>query len=357
MENWYRGGAAMTSKVKALWIDDDLTHLDDARNLRSRRLGVDFSRPEKLVERLAPIAADGHETPDIFLVDYYLNEIADQNHQKYPNQGLTIEAQIRERFPEYPIYLVTHIMTDSEEARLGGSTHAVKSSFDKILTFKEVQRHGEEILYYDALDYRKIRTSPTQNQETLYSLLKAPIQVKEELKLVLPSQLRQGLATVSETSPYKGNAIAFAKWVRDLLLLEPGFLYDDLHTATFLGIKLSGLQKLTDELKKARYSGIFSKTSKGLWWTSKLREIIFSSPRARESTSTSPWEVAPIVFKVPKRDRSVCAICGDSLPETVGINSEDDRDLKPVHYRCSEPHPNKKRELYFDEPRAFRPGN
>lgn len=342
----------MIKNIRVLWIDDDSGHIEDARNLESvrRNLRVELVHPQDLDERLMQYKVSNGTGWDIFLVDYYLNR-KEKDNQRYPYLGLTVEAKIRETFIECPIYLVT-AETDDGKARLDGWAQAAEASFDAILTLRDVQRQGAKI-YYDALDYRSVRQCARESLEALLELVAAPLEIRERIKLVLPDDLRGGLVPLT-SSNVAGNAIAFTKWVRELLLMTPGFLYDELHTSTYLGMNMETFARLSSRFSRAKYSGIFSRTTVPHWWVSGLNNIVFSYPKAQKIETTNLWEVAPFVFNVSDEHKMKCAVCGGLSPETVGINCQDDDDLKPVHYRCSQPHPKKARKLYFDEPRAFK---
>lgn len=342
----------MTRNVRVLWIDDDPKRGEDARNLASVRknLTVEFLHPRDLDEKLGQYKDSDGTGWDIFLVDYYLNQ-KEKDSQRYEYLGLTVAANIREKFMEYPIYLVTARMDDGK-AKLDGWAQAAEASFDAILTLKDVQRQGA-IIYYDALDYQSVRQCARGNLEALLELVAAPQGVRGRLKLVLPDELRGGLAPTRGIN-VEGNVIAFTKWIRELLLVTPGFLYDELHTSTYLGINIKTFAKLSTRFGRAKYSGIFSRTTTSLWWVSELNDILFSYSRAQKVRGANPWEVTPVVFNVSDQHRTRCAVCGELSPETVGMNLQDDDDLSPVHYRCSQPHPKKTRKLYFDEPRAFK---
>ena len=351
MEDLYGGNNSLKAneKVKILWVDDEVTdHTEDAKNLKyaKKELDVTIIHPTNLNSELYQFKKS-KKMPDLFLVDYFLDEIKfeGEGNGRYQHRGLVVAGRLRELVPEYPIYVVSQKDTRKEGIFLT-EAQAARAVFDKILTFKEVQREGPDILYYDAIDYRLIRKSTRRNLKALFRLLQAPEDLAERLKLVLPNELREGLASL-------GNAIAFAKWVREVLLTTPGFLYDELHVATYLGLTIKAFRTISKKLKQANYNGVFSRTTPHLWWVTKLNQIIFSFPKAKETNKINPWELFPTIFNLHKSAQARCVICGEFFRETVGINLKDDSDLKPVHYRCSIPHPNKRRELYFDEPRGF----
>lgn len=346
------GDSLKTAKnVEILWVDDEVAeHGEDARNMESVRkeLKVTIVHPGNLQSTLGTLK----KMPDLFLVDYFLDELEGDNNRKYEQRGLAVAGKIRELEPEWPVYVVTN-KGNKKEGILFSEAQAAIASFDKILTFKEVQREGHDILYYDALDYRSIRDAPRRDPKAIFKLLEAPDNIKDRLRLVLPNELREGLSPSRALKYPEGDAISFAKWVRLVLLSIPGFLYDELHAATYLGMKADFFRRIYSKLKRAKYSGIFSRTNPSLWWVSKLNDILFSSAKAQKSDRTNPWEVGPIVFGLTDAQQAKCVVCNKSFPETIGIDLKDDKNLKPVHYRCSIPHPAKKRELYFDEPRAF----
>lgn len=344
-------------KVEVLWIDDELTdHSEDARNLEHTRKGLHISmvHPTDFYSRLAELE-DKKRMSDLFLVDYFLDMVKSEKGDdgKYEHRGLTVAGKIRELEPERPIYVVTQRVR-KRDGIFVSEAQAAKMSFDRILTFKQVQRDGHDILYYDALDYRLIRESPRNRLNTLFELLKAPELVMERLRLVLPSELRDGLVPSHSAKGSEGNAITFAKWVRETFLSTPGFVYDEIHAATHLGMNVEAFGKILPKLKKAKYAGVFHRTNPSYWWISGLDEIVFSKPVARKVAETCPWKVAPVVFKISKREWAKCVVCKGTYPETVGMNRDDEEELRAVHFSCSVPHPKMKRVLYFDEPRQFR---
>ncbi|HUV03262.1 MAG TPA: hypothetical protein VMW67_07495 [Desulfobacteria bacterium] len=344
----------LDQKVEIIWIDDEMEdHSEDAKYLEYARKGlsVKIVHPSDLPEYLSEMKG-GRGIPDLFLVDYFLDQVESKEKRKFERRGLTVAGMLREIDPERPIYVVSQ----KGEVKNGifiSEAHAAKESFDRVLAFKEIQREGHDILYYDAIDYRALREASRLDLTALFNLLKAPEDVRERLRLIVPTELRKGLSDSKATEHPEGNTMAFTRWTREILLSVPGFLYDELHAATYLGLSVESFEKISSEFDDAKYSGIFAKTAPQLWWVSELNSILFSHPKAQESKKTNPWELAPEVYEIPEEEQTKCVVCGGSHPETVGVNSKDSGDLKPVHYRCSELHPDMRRELFFDEPRGF----
>jgi len=337
----------MSTKIKILWIDDDCeNHREDVRNLEGENsnLIIDIIHPTKLFDKKSLKKANY----DLFLLDYFLNEMPSSDGSKYPDEGLTIAGKIKEKHPELPVYGVSH---QENKGMFGTASQPSKAIFDKIFTFLEIQRKGANILYWDAIDFKKIRKIPKEDVDALLTLLKAPVFSQSRLKQVLPDDLRRGIDTKRE-----GNSIAFARWTQEKLLSIPGFLYNDLQAATHFGMTEEKFREVVQEskLKKAKYIGIFSKTSPTLWWVSELNNFIFSSSKAKKFKFNNTWELAPLIFKIEEGDFSKCAVCNECYPDIVGIDLADATHHAPIHYRCSEPYPAIKRELFFDEIRGFK---
>ena len=342
----------MSTDIRILWIDDDCeNHKEDAKNLEHAMpsLSIEIIHPTKLEEKLK---LEQKNMPDLYLVDYYLNEKpSSAGGEKYPDRGITVAGKLKENYPNFPVYGVSH---RDDKGIFGNESQAANSVFDKILTFKILQDNGANILFWDAKDYEKIRNIRKENIDDLFLILKVPDSIKCRIQLVLPDTLRKGLGTKKE-----GNSIAFGRWVFEKFLQTPGFLYDDLHAATHLGMNEAAFKRISQDkkyekkFKKIKYTGIFSKTSQDLWWVSELNNLVFSSSRAKKIDHNMTWEIAPILFNISDDEYSKCIVCNEPYPELVGINREDEKNIAPIHYRCSETYPFKKQELFFDEIRGF----
>lgn len=334
--------------VRIVWVDDDENNLEITQNLRSKRkeLRIEFiSKSNEFEDFLAK-----QNDVDLFLVD---DQLTLQSDSPFNRRGLSVVAQIREKFPEIPVYMFSAVKV--EGGIYTALAEAAESLADNILELKEIQRRGHEILYYDSLDYRKIRETSRESVKALLKLLNAPDDDHARIISALPESLKKGLSPKSKTARAEGNAIAFAKWVKRVFLKLPGFVYNSLYAATMLGITEEAFHSLEHKFKEARYSGVFEKTSPNLWWGSSVRDVVFriSCAKEPESGTTDLKQLTKQLFRIRQSQISKCAVCGENYPETVGINKEDETDLKPVHYRCSIPHPTKTRILYFDEARQF----
>jgi hypothetical protein len=353
MEDMCGGNNSLSDIVSVLWVDDE-DRTVDAKNLSSESLSIEWQHPEALETKLKEYEGAKNTIPDLFLIDFYLGQKESVNGEKYTHSGLTSSALIREKYPEYPIYLVTAEETGNGDANLSIWSQAAECTFDYILTLKKIQREGKNILYYDALDFKVIRSkTPRGDIQALFDLLKVPTSVKEKIKLILPDELKSGLVPETNINP-EGNVISFTRWVRGSLFANPGLLYNKLYTATLLGVNFKGFDRISQKFRKALYTGIFSKTTEPKWWASELNDVVFSYKKAQQIKSSDTWVVSTTIFSIPEEERSKCIMCNESFPETVGANADNPAEIKPVHYKCSMPDPNKKGQLYFDGYRVFR---
>jgi hypothetical protein len=332
--------------IKIIWIDDDPNHKEDAKNLENKRkeLEVIFVSPLKIDTFLERQVGD----VDLFLIDDRLNYIL----ESFNRRGLSVAAQIREKLQEIPIYLFSAYR---EEGIFTTLAEASENLSDYILDLKKIQREGHNILYYDAIDYHRIRESQRESVNTLLNLLNAPEDDHKRIISALPESIKRGLSPQSEKIRSAGNVLAFSKWVRGIFIKLPGFVYNSLYSATKLGITDKTFLNLSSEFESAKYTGVFSKTSPNLWWLSGLRDKIFQFAQEKKPDldTADPRILTPALFSLDESQISKCIVCGEKYPDTVGINKDDDEDYEPVHYHCSVPHPAKTRVLYYEEARQF----
>lgn len=353
------GGAALNQNetITIVWLDDEIDHKKDAENLSLRRetLEVIFLTPGEFEDFIKGVVTSERDV-DLYLIDDRLFK-EKQAHLK--PRGFTYAAIIREKFPETPIYFFSAVRDLS--GIFLGLAEAARNLADCIVDLKDVLRHGSDFLYYDALDYRRIKEAKRNNLEAIHKLLRAPKSDWQKIEQTLPDDLRGGISrTKDQTKNASGNVIAFAKWVRRTLLSLPGFLYDSLYAATKLGLTEDFFLDNVSVFDGAQYNGIFSHSmSNRLWWNSELDRIVFDIAEEElcDESSTDVREILRSYFKLREKDLPICAVCKNPHPDTVGINKYDPTERRPVHFRCSRPHPKKIRVLYFDEIREFEPGD
>ncbi|MEW8287221.1 MAG: hypothetical protein AB2697_14630 [Candidatus Thiodiazotropha endolucinida] len=305
----------MNNEIKRViniwWVDDDF--LDSSRdNYRVLRL---YEKDNRLAIVGYPplefekVLENTKKAPELFLIDYKLNEIENSEGKKYAYTGTGLVGRIRDKFPEHPIYMVSRIL----EKR-----HLIEDVdlFDRLLMHESLtarEKTAKEILINDALDYQKIRRIRNRHSiKPILNLLSIPKGETKDFEELLPEQLKGGIGDPTvhsstgniEFTYQLSGAIRFARWTKRNLLLRPGPLYDDLYAATFLGMTekyfvKSFIDKYTsfDNKATALYSGIFSNSSdKRLWWKGELTKYVLSQDESNEFPVTDIWRYAPRVL-------------------------------------------------------------
>jgi hypothetical protein len=104
----------------------------------------------------------------------------------------------------------------------------------------------------------------TNGTDAMLRLIKPPKVTCELLSSSIPPELRKSWD--DET-----NHIA-SRWIWHSLMDLPGFLYDELELATYLGLNTKGLKVVAENFDYALYQGVFSNNSKPRWWRSQTHK-------------------------------------------------------------------------------------
>ena len=362
MEDLHRGELALTDArdrkqgeaVNLYWIDDEKkVSIAEAKNLEDKNplLRTQVFDPEEFERKLlneSPSPAD----VDLFVVDFRLNRTP-INSKRYAWLGISMASFIREKYPEHPIYGMSRAIEDDEMTTT--LAFAIENIFERVIDFESIRTEGHETLYQDALDFRRARKNKKVKLDSLFDLLEAPPSSRKRLHNAVPTRIKEGLSRRVDKKSL--NSLYFCRWVYRTLLSNPGFLYDSLHTATYLGIKPKALtqSRIAQGLANAKYKGVFCRKNHPLWWVSEIDTFLSKKMKSVDSSGmAAPWRTAPAVLGIPKNLLSICAVCGEPSPETVGLDTKPPHEQKPVHYHCSESDPNIKGEPFFDEHRILK---
>jgi hypothetical protein len=171
-----------------------------------------------------------------------------------------------------------------------------------------------------------------KRQSQLAKLLDCPT---EDIELLLACVPAEFLGPWDSEMPH-----GFARWIWQTFASRPGFLYDDLETATMLGLSPSAFLKIERQFRDCQYQGIFASSARRRWWISKVREQI---RRKFNADSTDPvWRLGRrLLQKGTAKDFSKChgrKSDSDCVPDVVAFEDElrQDRvqarseDTKPV---------------------------
>lgn len=246
--------------------------IDDESSTEGRRYQTRLARAPGFECHLLPPpnldALDSYITqrPDLFLIDYELSLVqADGSKASY--QGSTLAAELRTRYPDCPIILVTR------ESILNQLDRRTKRQLtDRIQLFDDIILKG--MLDDNIDDTRNLLISIAQGFQSL-----SKFEDKSWVKLMHALEANEGEArALREAAPplQEGDWIVTgaAHWIRNVVLEYPGIVYDSVNAATRLGIDTqSFLEDPIQELfRPAAYTGVFSMSVK-CWWKDRLLSI------------------------------------------------------------------------------------
>jgi hypothetical protein len=328
--------------VKVLCIDDSVERKPPIEGLKkkNKKLDIKFVVPETFfthIEEYADI--------DLFITDHKLSEKKVEKNL-FDYDGLTLGSIIRMKYGDIPIYLYSADMTPAS-SWLGRNIAYAKKIADDVFIYSTLIDKGHEILYQDAMDFKKISKSERGGLDSLISLLKPPDKEVKKIKQMISEDVKNYY-----NDKYSKKAlisISYAKWVKSELLSLPGILYNKEYLSLKLGVKEKYLINILDFFAEAKYDGIFcSSTTPDLWWNVKIIDLI--TKKAGEIDIITKYDdikdYVETIFSVQDKDILKCHICGEKHPESFGEN--DMREKFPVHIRCSHIHPTKNRRMEYD---------
>ena len=323
----------MKKKINYLWIDDAPDRIQAAKNIeRLLKIKVSFEdvKGKFLSDELSRILTGNQ--PTLILIDHKLNNVK----RGIISHGSTAAEVIREKWPQCPIICVTGVPLEDVEQHQ-------KNIYEDIYEINKLSEHYASIKSI-ADSYALLRKQRPQKIEDVIKIIEVPSADESRLASIIPDDLKSNLKD-------KSMFMMISKWVRNTLIMKPGFLYDTLWTATLIGVKEKSFHKVQNIFKQAKYVGIFADKSNQRWWATMTKEILYA--KYPNSDSNLPWEIGRNL-PLSKRDFSACHACGKDYPETVGYTDEAAKTLVPLHMRCSVSHPRFEKSLYFDDIRMMK---
>jgi len=330
----------MNRPRRIVWIDDNPSRETSAGSVQALlRVRVDFRnvKGQDLFDELGKIL-DG-PIPFMVILDHILDKTAAPSNNVL-RTGTPVAEALRNRWPACPIVGVT---AAKNRENIDAHEEAV---YDELFSFQDFS-HAMPCLGPIARGFARLAQGITDSREFL-EILKTPDEDTERLTRVIPDDLKRNFRDTSFASR------AYA-WVRRVLVQQPGFLYDQLWAATFLGIKCDSFDKVASMFNPARYRGIFALPDSPRWWASSLAEILYG--RCHAEPGKPSWLVGRNLPGTGPRDYSVCYACKKLLPETVGFLDVISEQQRPMHLRCTAPHPRFARQLFFAEARMMMGAN
>ena len=320
----------MSTSKRIVWIDDDPRRKRTADDLDADFINV---HGEDLAQKAVELLKGPQ--PALVILDHILDKTTPKN--RLFQRGSTIAEAIKEQWPSCPVVGVTNV--DNVKA----IDLRTQGTYDALFPFQNL---GECIDRIDAIrkGFALIAGKKARTVRKLVGVLKPPADDVERLVAALPDDLKKSSKDASVAS-------RLYRWVDDYLMARPGFLYDTLWAATFLGLTKSGFQKVAGRFKKGRYAGVFAHDNDPRWWSSQLAALLYKQcePKLGEIS----WQTGRRMNGIKEQRFSRCHVCHDAYPETVAYIDEMSEDRQAMHLKCSILHPRHKRELYFEDIRMM----
>lgn len=319
----------MSNTNKIIWIDDNPDRAKTSVDIGAEF--IDVNRKAGNIEEILQIFfAEGE--PSLVILDHFLNDASSTN--QLFQRGSTIAEAIKEQWPNCPVVGITNY-------DVAGINERTRHAYDELFAF---EKFGDHVEFLKALggDFDCVETATEDDPKSIVKLVKPP---KEEIPRLVDSM----------PTPLKGDQIGqgysslYYEWVRKIKD-KPGFLYDDLWAATFIGLNVDGFAKVKGLFEGAMYDGIFSDGVAERWWQFSLREILYD--KVRPNSGEYSWQVGRRLTN-DEADYSVCHNCDGAFPETVAYLDATSAERQPMHLNCTALHPRFNRELFFEDIRIM----
>ncbi len=315
-------------KLRFVWVDDQQRKVEPYRGvieagLDGRRASIELLevRDDVLEVLTAWVNENKKNPPHLLVIDHVFNAAL-----PFGLKGSSVAHLLRGAFPKVPMVCVTAMFDrprkfDQEDI----------SEYTALFLYQQLEDHIED-LYAIARDFGRLHAEGKNVRSHLVAALKPPPRDKDDLMGVLPEEFQ---AERHATTEHR-----MARWIFNVLMARPGFLYDTLHTATLLGLTEPGFAKIQDQFEKARYRGVFATESRPLWWLSALRNRLFEL--AGGDAPDLPQLAGRSLTGIVEADFSVCYMTKkpDPPPDAV-VDADTTRDAKRrvVRRQYSEKHP------------------
>lgn len=321
----------MSKKLQFVWIDDEGKRKRASDNLEVQMsVKCEFINVSKENNYLEDI---DRVNPDLILMDHNLTYTLGEY-----KKGSTISAIIREKHPTLPIACISGQNKKDMDSQQ-------RMIYQTVFKITDIKKHYSAMRSI-ATSYRKMKSSKPSSIEDVFSLMKVPKDDIEKLSIIMPAEIKENFKDL-------GLYGHITHWIIDVLFERPGFLYNKLWAATFLGLSEKGFSKVEKLFESAKYKGIFSDESNERWWKSKLLDILNSKVHGYDL----PWEKGRFLAEFQNSDfsKDFYTDYKEDYPETVAYTDESTNEWQPMKLKYTISHPKFEKLLFFDEIRMMKP--
>ncbi|WP_336291253.1 hypothetical protein [Aeromonas dhakensis] len=324
----------MTISFKFVWLDDKPDRANGWQGgLQGELLGNTVDAQLEVIAITETLLRDGlndlsqqwsYNPPNLIMMDHNFASVAQR---PFDLQGSALAHLIRIRFPKIPIVCVSGQSIQSDDFSIEDMSEYTDMFDVNTLSDEKNQEH----LFAIANDFNRLFFPPKSAvREALIDVLQAPDADRESLLRIMPEEIEG--TYVHGSSPHR-----IARWMLSVLMKRPGFLYDELEAATFVGLNKIAFQEKTSEIfSSARYKGPFATDSRPLWWATAMADALYSAlPDSMAASSQLAGRELP---GINPEDYSICAHTGQSSPppDVVAYTDASNRELRPVSRQYTE---------------------
>lgn len=258
---------------RAVWIDDDLARADSWKgglvgSLLGKEVEIEldtFEVTAKLIDEISVRLVHWTTTPpDLIIID---QKFTMAGQLPFDLHGSGLAHLLRLQLPRTPIVCVSAQKLNSDDFNMEDL-----SEYTYLFSVSSLSETAQqERLFSIAQDFRKLCFNPkTPVREQVIDALLPPSADREALLSVLPDEFESDY--VHGTTPHR-----IARWILNVLMLRPGFLWDPLDAGTFVGLTESAFIRCQEHFESALYKGPFATETRPLWWASEVTDALYKA--------------------------------------------------------------------------------
>jgi len=198
------------------------------------------------------------------IMDYQLTGVGEKGLWAFGN---TWAAEIRAVAASIPVIGISH-EPEKKIPRLRLESFLAFFPRDVLMGLRPPFEDISALLGGYAMAYKafeKQKGDKPSGVELLLDLVKPPKAVSDLIAAAIPTKLT---GHWDKETPHMAS-----RWLWHDFQGRPGFLFDDLALATYLGLNLHGIKFIHRKFQEARYAGAFASDQRTRWWVSSVREI------------------------------------------------------------------------------------